>query len=142
MSEAKTGDTVTVQYTGTLEDGTVFDSSENREPLSFTIGSGDLIPGFEEAVVGMEPGDTRTATFGPEEAYGERSDELVFSIGRDKLPDSVEPEVGDRLEAKDPDGNKFAVSVAAVEEQTVTLDANHPLAGRDLTFEIELVAID
>jgi peptidylprolyl isomerase len=141
MSQAKTGDTVTVQYTGTLEDGTVFDSSQNREPLTFTIGSGDLIPGFEKAVVGMEPGQTRTATFAPDEAYGERSDELVFSIPRDQLPDEVDPEVGDRLEAKDPDGNRFTVSVAALDGDTVTLDANHPLAGRDLTFEIELVEI-
>jgi FKBP-type peptidyl-prolyl cis-trans isomerase 2 len=141
MSQAKTGDTVTVQYTGTLEDGTVFDSSENRDPLTFTIGSGDLIPGFEKAVVGMEPGETRTATFAPDEAYGERSDELVFSIPRDQLPEEVDPEVGDRLEAKDPDGNRFAVSVAALDGDTVTLDANHPLAGRDLTFEIELVEI-
>jgi FKBP-type peptidyl-prolyl cis-trans isomerase 2 len=141
MSQAKTGDTVTVQYTGTLEDGTVFDSSENREPLTFTIGSGDLIPGFENAVVGMKPGQTRSATFGPDEAYGERSDELVFSIGLDQLPEDVDPDVGDRLEAKDPDGNRFAVSVAALEDDMVTLDANHPLAGRDLTFEIELVAI-
>ncbi|MDP2480536.1 MAG: peptidylprolyl isomerase [Candidatus Palauibacterales bacterium] len=142
MSEAKTGDTVTVQYTGTLDDGTVFDSSEDREPLTFTIGAGDLIPGFEQAVVGMEPGQSLTATFGPEAAYGERSDDLVFRIGRDQLPEEVEPEVGDRLEARDPEGNKFGVSVAAVAEDVVTLDANHPLAGRDLTFEIELVAID
>ena len=142
MSQATTGDTVTVQYTGTLEDGTVFDSSEGREPLQFTIGSGDLIPGFEEAVVGMEPGQTRKATLAPEEAYGERSEEMVFQVERDQLPEDVDPDVGDRLEAKDPQGNKFAVSVAAVQDEAVTLDANHPLAGRDLTFEIELVSID
>ncbi|HKK27850.1 MAG TPA: peptidylprolyl isomerase [Gemmatimonadota bacterium] len=142
MSEAKTGDTVTVEYTGTLEDGTVFDSSEGREPLTFTIGSGDLIPGFEKAVTGLEPGQTVKATLPPEEAYGERSDEMVFQVGLDQLPEDVEPEVGDRLEAKDPQGNKFAVSVAEVGDEAVTLDANHPLAGQDLTFEIELVSIE
>jgi len=142
MSEAKTGDTVTVEYTGTLEDGTVFDSSEGREPLQFTIGSGDLIPGFEKAVEGMEPGQTVKATLPPEEAYGERSEEMVFEVGRDQLPEDVDPEVGDRLEARDPQGNKFAVSVAEIGDDAITLDANHPLAGRDLTFEIELVSID
>lgn len=141
MSEAKTGDTVTVEYTGTLEDGTVFDSSEGREPLTFTLGGGDLIPGFEKAVLGMTPGETRTATLSPQEAYGERSEEMVFEVGRTQLPDDVVPEVGDRLEAKDPEGNTFRVSVAAVQDDTVTLDANHPLAGRDLTFEIQLVSI-
>ncbi len=142
MPQAKTGDTVTVQYTGSLADGTVFDSSQNREPLTFTIGSGDLIPGFEEAVVGMEPGQTLETTLAPESAYGPRSDDLVFEVERGDLPEEVDPEVGDRLEARDPSGKKFPVSVAAVDGDRVTLDANHPLAGRDLTFEIELVSID
>lgn len=141
MAEAQTGDTVEVHYTGRLSDGTVFDSSEEGGPLRFTLGEGELIPGFEQAVLGMEPGESRTATLAPEDAYGERRDDLVFQVPRSELPEEIDPERGDRLEVKDREGRTFEVSVAEVGEGSVTLDANHPLAGRELVFEIELLEI-
>ena len=142
MSTAGEGDTVTVDYTGKLEDGTVFDTSEERGPISFTIGEDEVIPGFQDAVVGMEAGETSTATLPPEEAYGPRSDEMVFSVERSELPDDLDPEVGDRLEVQSREGQTFPAVIADVEGQSVTIDANHPLAGEELTFEIELKSID
>lgn len=142
MSAAGEGDTVTVEYTGKLEDGTVFDSSENHGPLSFTIGEDEVIPGFKEAVVGMAPGDTETATVQPEDAYGPRSDERIFSVDRAQLPEDLDPGVGDQLEMQTREGQTFPVEVTAVDEENVTVDANHPLAGEELTFEIELKAIE
>lgn len=142
MSTAGEGDTVTVDYTGKLEDGTVFDTSEDRGPISFTIGDDEVIPGFQDAVVGMEAGETSTATLPPEEAYGSRSDEMIFSVQRSELPEDLDPEVGDRLEVQSREGQTFPAVVAEVEGQSVTIDANHPLAGEELTFEIELKSID
>lgn len=141
MSQATQGDRVTVEYTGTLEDGTVFDSSRERKPIEFVIGENQVIPGFESAVMGMEPGESRTATLSPEDGYGERSDDRVFTVPRGDLPDDVEPSVGDRLEVRQQNGNTFPVTVMATDGDQVTLDANHPLAGKQLTFEIELVSI-
>jgi FKBP-type peptidyl-prolyl cis-trans isomerase 2 len=141
MQQAKRGDTVSVHYKGTLDDGTVFDSSEDGEPISFTIGSGQVIPGFETAVDGMSVGDAKTEKIESENAYGPRRDELVFRVGREQLPDGEEVEVGDVLRLGFPDGTSAAVQVADMDDASLTLDANHPLAGKDLTFELKLVSI-
>ena len=141
MATAKTGDTVAVNYTGKLDDGTVFDSSSGREPLEFTIGSGQVIPGFEEAVIGMSPGETKTASLPPEQAYGSRHEELVITLGRDQVPEGMPITVGQRLSLRSPDNRELPVVVTAVNEESITLDANHPLAGKTLHFDIELVAI-
>lgn len=142
MAQAKSGDTVTIHYTGRLEDGTVFDTSEGGEPLRFELGGGRVIPGFESAVEGMEAGASTTAEVPAAEAYGERRDELVMQLPADRLPADLDPGVGDQLEMQTPDGQKVPVRVVDVSEEAVTLDANHPLAGRDLVFDIELVTID
>jgi len=144
MSEdtIKQGDTVKVHYTGTLPDGTVFDSSRERDPLEFTLGQGQLIPGFEAAVEGMKVGEAKKETFAPDMAYGPRRDELAFEVPRAQLPAELKPEVGQQLAMQQPSGQAVPVVVASVAEETVTLDANHPLAGKDLTFEIEVVAVN
>jgi len=142
VAQAKAGDHVKVHYTGRLQDGTIFDSSRDREPLEFTLGEGEVIPGFEQAVMGMEPGETRTVTITAEEAYGPRRDDLLIEVGRDQVAPGLELAVGQQLQLRLQDGRIIPVTVAALTEETVTIDANHPLAGEDLTFEIELVAID
>lgn len=141
MGQARKGDTVKVHYTGRLEDGTVFDSSVKREPLAFKLGSGQLIPGFEKAVEGLEPGDKTTAVIPAAEAYGLRHDEAVVTIDRSHLPPDIQPEVGQELEVQQESGQTMSVRIVQVDEAQVTLDANHPLAGKDLAFEIELVAV-
>jgi peptidylprolyl isomerase len=141
MSVAKTGDTVKVHYTGKLADGTVFDSSVNREPLEFTIGDGKLIPGFDRAVNGMKVGEKTTVNIPAEEAYGPRYDQLVQIVNRTDLPPELNPEVGQHLEAVQQDGNVINVTVTNVDENSITIDANHPLAGKELIFELELVEI-
>lgn len=141
MAAAKQGDTVKVHYTGKLEDGTVFDTSREREPLEFTIGEGKVIPGFEAAVIGMEAGKSRSATVPPEQAYGERRTDRILTVEREQFPEDLDPQVGQQLEVKQPDGQAVPVTVARVSDADVTLDANHPLAGRELTFEMELVEI-
>ncbi|MDN7013358.1 peptidylprolyl isomerase [Methanoculleus sp. FWC-SCC3] len=141
MAQAKEGDTVKVHYTGKLEDGTVFDTSAERTPLEFTIGSGQIIPGFERAVVGMEPGETKTMTVQPEEAYGPHREEMTITVEREQFPGDINPEPGQQLQVQQPDGRAAIVVVSDVSESTVTLDANHPLAGQPLTFDIELVDI-
>lgn len=142
MATAQTGDTVTVHYTGTLEDGTVFDSSHGREPLVFTLGSGQVIQGFEEAVIGMQAGEKRRAVLTPDQAYGEYHDELIFSLSRDELPPQIDPAIGEQYQMRRPDGQTFIVTVRDVSPSEVTFDANHPLAGATLTFDIELVSIE
>ncbi|MGZ5431615.1 MAG: FKBP-type peptidyl-prolyl cis-trans isomerase [Thermoanaerobaculia bacterium] len=142
MQQAKRGDTVHVHYRGTLDDGTEFDSSSGSDPIVFTIGSGQVIPGFETAVEGMATGEKKTERIEAENAYGDRREELVFTVRREQMPDGADVEVGDMLRVGFPDGSNAAVQVAAIDEQSVTLDANHPLAGKDLTFELELVSID
>jgi len=142
MARAKSGDTVRIHYTGKLEDGTVFDSSSNREPLEFTIGSGQVIPGVEQAVTGMEPGQTKSATIPPEEGYGPRREEMVATVGREQLPDHLNPTVGQQLSVQQQDGRQFSVTVTDISDKTVTLDANHRLAGRSLVFDLELVAVE
>jgi peptidylprolyl isomerase len=138
---AKDGDTVKVHYTGTLEDGTVFDTSDQSEPLEFTIGEGMIIPGFEEAVTGMQVGDFKTVDVPAEQAYGPRDDNLVEEVDRDELPEDLEPEVGQQLQSMQEDGSIAMVTVIDVTDTAITIDLNHPLAGEDLTFEIELVEI-
>jgi FKBP-type peptidyl-prolyl cis-trans isomerase 2 len=141
MTRAKAGDTVRVHYTGKLEDGSIFDSSQEREPLEFTIGSGQVIPGFEAAVTGMATGESKSTTIPPEEAYGPRRQEMVAVVDREQLPDDLEVNVGQRLQVQQPDGRQIVVSVADIAEKTVTLDANHELAGKTLTFDLELVEV-
>ncbi len=131
-----------VHYTGSFEDGTVFDSSNGQEPLEFTIGAGQVIPGFEDAVIGMAEGDRKRETIAPERAYGERHDELVFTIPRDQLPPGSDVQAGDMVQIGFPDGRTASVHVAEVTDEGLTLDANHPLAGRTLLFDLELVTID
>ena len=138
---AKVGDTVKVHYTGTLTDGSAFDSSIGREPLQFTLGEGQMIPGFEQAVIGMELGETKTVTIPADQAYGPYYEERVFVISRDQLPAGMEPEVGQKLQMQSTSGQITIVTVTVVSETNVTLDANHELAGKDLTFEIQLVEI-
>ncbi|MCT4534606.1 peptidylprolyl isomerase [Halodesulfovibrio sp.] len=140
MAQVKNGDSVKVHYTGTLEDGSVFDSSREREPLEFTLGSGMLIPGFEKAVEGMAVGDATKVTIPADEAYGQRNDEMVIDVAKDQVPEHITPEVGMLLQLES-EGGVMEVVITAVKEDGITLDANHPLAGKDLTFEIELVEI-
>lgn len=141
MTEAKQGDKVKVHYTGTLPDGMVFDSSADRDPLEFTLGSGDVIPGFEAAISGMKEGDSKKVTIEAKEAYGPRQEELITEVERSQFPPHIAPEIGQQLEVKSDEGFQALVTVTGVAEDKVTLDANHPLAGRDLTFEIKLVEI-
>lgn len=141
MAQAKRGDTVKINFTGKLEDGTVFSSTANREPLEFELGEGKIIPGVEKAVEGMNVGESKTVEVPPEQAYGQHQAELVQEVSRDRFPKDVEPQVGQKFEIPQQQGQSMAVKVVDVSESTVTLDANHPLAGRDLTFELELLEI-
>ncbi len=142
MAQAQRGDTVKVHYTGRLKDGTVFDSSEGREPLRFTIGAGQVIPGFEEAVTGMAPEDSKTAEIPMDKAYGPRHDEMMMEVPREQVPPEIKPEVGQKLQVGMKMGEApIIVTITEVNEKSITLDANPPLAGKDLIFEIQLVAI-
>lgn len=143
MPKVKDGDTVKVHYTGKLGDGSVFDTSRDRnEPLEFTLGQGQLIPGFEKAVVGMDVGDSTSVDIPTDEAYGERRDDLEIEVPKNELPDNAEPEVGMQLQMQQQEnGQAIPVQITVVNEENVTLDANHPLAGKDLTFDIELVEV-
>lgn len=141
MGQAKHGDTVKVHYTGKLDDGTVFDTSAGREPLAFKLGEGKVIPGFEEAVMGMSPGDSKTITIAHGDAYGPRQDDRVQTIDRNLLPADLKLEKDRFLRMTQPGGQAVMVKVVDFSDSTVTLDLNHPLAGQDLTFDIELVEI-
>ncbi|NNE89459.1 MAG: peptidylprolyl isomerase [Silicimonas sp.] len=141
MSEAKSGDTVRIHYTGTLDDGSTFDSSAGRDPLEFRLGSGQVVPGFDKAVDGMNVGEEKTVAIPPEDAYGEHHEGNVQAFPRDKFPDDIPLEIGTQLQMSMPDGQPIMVSIAEVNEEQVKLDANHPLAGKELTFKIELVEI-
>ena len=141
MSEVKKGDKVKVHYTGKLQDGSIFDSSVNREPLEFEVGAGMMIAGFDNAVNGMKVGDKKTADIPATEAYGEKNEEMVVSVPKTQLPPDLKPEIGQQLSMQQPDGQPLPVVVTKVEEESIEIDANHPLAGKDLTFEIELVEI-
>ena len=142
MPTAKAGDTVQVHYEGKLQDGTVFDSSEGRDPLSFRIGAGQVIPGFERAVDGMEVGETKMARIDVDDAYGERREDLELDVPREQLPQELDVEVGTPLQLQQPDGRAVPVTVTALDEESVKLDANHPLAGQPLQFELTLVDIE
>ncbi|MBU4178111.1 MAG: FKBP-type peptidyl-prolyl cis-trans isomerase [Desulfurivibrionaceae bacterium] len=141
MSQAKKGDSVKIHYTGTLEDGKVFDSSAGRDPLGFTLGGGQVIVGFEEAVLGMAIGDKKKVTIPSHKAYGEKNEELVIEVPRNQVPPDLNPEVDQKLQMGGPNGELVVVTVVAVTDEAVVLDANPPLAGKDLTFDLELVAI-
>jgi peptidylprolyl isomerase len=141
MAQAKNGDTVKVHYTGKLDDNSVFDTSADREPLEFTIGDGRLIPDFEQAVIGMSPGESKTIQVPSANAYGPHHEEMVMVVDRKDFPPDLEPKVDQRLEVRQQDGQVFAVTVTDVSEAKVTLDGNHPLAGKDLTFDIQLAEI-
>jgi peptidylprolyl isomerase len=141
VAQAKDGDRVRVHYTGRLDDESQFDSSEGSDPLEFTLGEGEVIPGFETAVRGMTPGDSVETRIPATEAYGERSDDLVLKIDRAELPSDLDAEVGQQLQVQTADGHELVVTITKLEQYHVTLDANHPLAGEALTFEIKLVEI-
>lgn len=141
MTEAKSGDTVRLHYKGTLDDGSVFDSSEGRDPLEFTIGSGQIIPGLDEAIPGMKVGDEKTVRIEAENAYGAHNPDARQAVPRSNIPDNVPLEVGLQLQAQTDNGQMMTVVVAEIAEDEVVLDANHPLAGKALTFEIQLTAI-
>ena len=146
MSQAKNGDTVKIHYTGKLADGFEFDSSKGSEPLSFTLGKGEVIPGFEKAVEGLAVGDTRTVEIPADQAYGPHRDEMVIKASRSEIPEDLELKVGGRLEGrsqpeKGQEPQRVIFTITGLSDDEVTLDANHPLAGKDLTFDIELVEI-
>ncbi len=141
MSEAKTGDTVRIHYTGTLSDGSTFDSSQGRDPLEFQLGTGQVIPGFDKAVTGMTVGEAQKVEIPADDAYGPHDPANQQPFPRDKVPDGTPLDIGTRLQTSGPEGQPIMVTVAEVTDEHVVLDANHPLAGKDLTFEIELVEI-
>jgi peptidylprolyl isomerase len=140
MEHAKQGDTVKVHYKGTLTDGSVFDSSQGRDPLEFTLGTGQVIPGFDQAVTGMQVGEEKEVTIPAADAYGERRDDLVLVVDRKQFPPHIQPQVGQQLQLSH-GGETFVVTVREVSGDRVVLDANHPLAGEDLTFALTLVEI-
>jgi len=141
MAQAKYGDTVDVHYTGRLNDGTVFETSQGLEPLRFTIGDNKIIPAIEQMVVGMNPGESRTIMVPADEAYGQRREQMIVVVDRNEFPEDIEPHIGMELEVHQGDGMVFPVKVTDVSEGSITLDANHPLAGEDLTFDIVLTEI-
>jgi peptidylprolyl isomerase len=149
MAQAKKGDRVRVHYTGRLDDGSVFDSSECHEgdcecpsqPLEFTVGAGEVIPGFDQAVEGLAINETRSVHIPVDQAYGERVEEMVAQVPRTHLPADMTPEIGQQLEVTQEDGNSFQVMVTEVTDESVTIDGNHPLAGQNLNFDIKLVEI-
>ncbi|MCM2563892.1 peptidylprolyl isomerase [Lutimaribacter sp. EGI FJ00015] len=141
MTQVKEGDTVRIHYTGTLADGATFDSSEGRDPLEFTVGSGQIIPGLDKAMPGMAVGEKKTVEVPCDEAYGQPDPGACQSVPRAEIPADIPLEIGTQLQVQTPQGQVMPVTVAEVTEAEVTLDANHPLAGRDLTFDIELVEI-
>lgn len=142
MAGVKQGDKVQVHYTGKFADGTVFDSSEGRDPLEFTLGAGQIIPGFEEGVKDMEEGDKKTIEVSSEQAYGPRDEQLLKEISKEELPPDLQVSEGMQLQAQGPDNQPILLTVAEVKDDSVVLDANHPLAGQDLTFDVELVKVN
>ena len=141
MDEARQGDTVRVHYTGELDDGTIFDSSDGKEPLEFTIGKQEVIPGFETAMVAMRTGEVKREVIPMSQAYGARNEEMVLHAKHEDFPDTMTPETGQQLNLKVSDEQTITVAVVDVTEDAVILDANHPLAGQDLTFNLELIEI-
>ena len=142
MTTVGDGKTVRVHYTGKLKDGTVFDSSEGREPLELTVGAGMVIPGFEKGLSGMKSGDKKTIEIEPAEAYGDRREDLIATVERSQIPETITPEVGMTLQLKRSDGSALDVLVTDLSEESITLDANHQLAGETLIFDIEVVEVN
>lgn len=143
MAQAKHGDTVQIHYTGKLEDGFVFDTSLEREPLEFQIGGGFVLEGFEQAVIGMNTGESKTFTIAAEHAYGPYRQELSMIVPKDQFPPHITPEIGQQIQINVKEqAQPMVVAITHISDDGVTLDANHPLAGKDLTFEIKLVAIN
>ena len=140
--KAQKNDNVKVHYTGKLTTGEVFDSSAGRDPLAFTVGAGQMIAGFDAAVDGMEVNEKKTVTIPADEAYGQRNEAMIQKIGRDQLPPDLKPEVGQKLMASGGNGQQMPVTVVESTEESITIDANHELAGKDLVFEIELVSVN
>ncbi len=141
MRQAKMNDLVKVHYTGSLKDGTVFDSSLDRQPLEFKTGQGVIIPGFENGIIGMNEGDTKVVSIMPEDAYGLYRDDLVGVIERVRMPNNITPKVGMVLKVRSPEGEMIKVTVKDISETGVTLDMNHPLAGKELIFELNLIEV-
>ena len=141
MAHPRSGDTVKVHYTARLDDGRVFDSSKERDPLELTIGEGKPFPGFDEAVTQMQPGEERTVTIPADRGYGPHRPELLVAVDRTEFPNDIQPQVGQQLQVRHEQGQVSVVTVADVSDEQVTLDANHPLAGRDLTLELQLVEV-
>ena len=141
MAAAHEGSTVKVHYTGKLASGEVFDTSKERGPVEFKIGEGQILPSFEQAIVGMNPGETKTITLQPDEAFGPHRDDRMIEVPRERIPDETHLEVGQRLQMRSPDGDAVLVAVAEINPETVTLDANHPLAGEELVFDVELLEV-
>jgi peptidylprolyl isomerase len=141
MSKVKDGDTVKVHYTGKLDNGEVFDTSREREPFEFKLGDEAVIPGFEKGVVGMGVGDSKTIEISPDDAYGAKKEELVVEVQKSELPEDITPSLGQRLQIRQQDGNPIVVTITDMDEDNITLDANHPLAGYTLFFDVELVEI-
>jgi peptidylprolyl isomerase len=141
MTKVKSGDTIKIHYTGKLDDGTTFDTSIEGDPLEFTVGEHEVIPGMEEAVIGMEPGDQRTVTIPSDDAYGPYHDEMVVVVDRKEFPKEMEIQVNQQLSVVLEDEQSIIVTVTEITDEAVTLDANHPLAGEDLIFDIDLVEI-
>ena len=139
MSKVTDGSKVKVHYTGKLNDGTVFDTSKEREPLEFTVGQGQVIPGFEDAVKGMETGDCKNVTLDCEQAYGQRRQDMILDVPKDKFPAEIPAKEGQQLMLRHPEGQEFPAFIVEIKDEVITLDANHPLAGEDLNFEIELL---
>lgn len=141
MSLVKENNTVKVKYTGKLADGYVFDSSEGKEPLEFTLGQGQIIPGFEKGLLNMKLNEKKTITIAKEEAYGEIDSELIHEVKKAQLPEDMKPEVGMGLVSKSQDGHEMNLVVVEVKDESIIVDGNHPLAGKDLIFDVEVVAI-
>lgn len=142
MTQAKQGDNVKIHYTGKLEDGTVFDSSEGRDPLGFQLGSGQVIIGFDEAVTGMSVGESKNVTIPADKAYGQRNDQLVMEVPKSQVPSDIKPELNQQLQMGGPNGEIVVVTIVDVSDESITLDANPPLAGKDLIFDIKLVEVE
>ena len=141
MAKIKAGDTVKVHYTGKLDDGTVFDSSHDRDPLEFTIGDGRIIPGFEEALTGMDLNESKTVKIPPDKAYGPYHNELCMEVEKSQFPPHINPQVGQQLQIPRSDGQTVLFLVTQITDKTITLDANNPLAGKDLIFDLQVVGI-
>jgi FKBP-type peptidyl-prolyl cis-trans isomerase SlpA len=141
MIQVKENNTVKVNYTGKLADGQVFDSSEGKEPIEFTLGQGQLIPGFEKGLIDMKLNEKKTITIAKEEAYGEVNNDLIQEVKKTELPQDMTPEVGMGLVSKSPDGQEMNLMVVEVREESIVIDGNHPLAGKELIFDLEVLEI-